>query len=86
MAELNVDLDKFRLKMEGSSSSTFRSSSTTAAETFSVLGRQSKRNKKISRYHRRRIMTEEKAKVLVTVWGTEFIKFLATLTVNHGTI
>ena len=29
--------------------------------------------------HRRRINTEEKAKVVAAVWGTEFIKFLAAL-------
>ena len=27
--------------------------------------------------YRRRINTEEKAKIVATVWGTEFIKFLA---------
>ena len=27
--------------------------------------------------HRRRINTEEKAKVVAAVWGTEFIQFLA---------
>ena len=29
--------------------------------------------------HRRRIKTEENAKVVAAVWGTEFIKFLAAL-------
>ena len=29
--------------------------------------------------HRRRIYTEEKAKVVAAVWGTEFIDFLAAL-------
>ena len=29
--------------------------------------------------HRRRIYTEENAKVVAAVWGTEFIKFLAAL-------
>ena len=29
--------------------------------------------------HRRRIYTEEKAKVVAAVWGTELIQFLATL-------
>ena len=33
--------------------------------------------------HRRRINTEEKAKVLATAWGTELIPFLATLTFFH---
>ena len=28
--------------------------------------------------HRRRIYTEEKAKVVATVWGTEHIQFLAS--------
>ena len=31
--------------------------------------------------HLRRIKTEIKAKVVVAVWGTEFIKFLATLAI-----
>ena len=29
--------------------------------------------------HRRRIYTEENAKVVAAVWGTEFIQFLSTL-------
>ena len=29
--------------------------------------------------HRRRIKTEENAKVVASVWGEEFIKFLAPL-------
>ena len=33
--------------------------------------------------HRRRIYTEEKAKVVAAAWGTEFIKFLAALAVLH---
>ena len=33
--------------------------------------------------HRRRIYTEEKGKVVATVWGTEFIKFLAALAILH---
>ena len=33
--------------------------------------------------HRRRIKTEEKAKVITAVWGTELIKFLAMLAVFH---
>ena len=36
--------------------------------------------------HRRRIKTGEKAKVVATVWGEEFIKFLAALAVLHWTI
>ena len=32
---------------------------------------------------RRRIKTEEKAKVVAAVWGTEFIQFLATLAIWH---
>ena len=31
--------------------------------------------------HRRRIYTEEKTKVIATVWGTEFIQFLAALAI-----
>ena len=31
--------------------------------------------------HRLRINTEEKAKVVAAVWGTEFIKFLAALAI-----
>ena len=31
--------------------------------------------------HRRRIKTEEKAKVVASVWKDEFIQFLATLAV-----
>ena len=36
--------------------------------------------------HRRRICTiytEEKAKVVAAVWGTEFIKFFTTLAILH---
>ena len=33
--------------------------------------------------HRRRIYTEEKAKVVADVWGTEFIPFLATRAIFH---
>ena len=31
--------------------------------------------------HRRRIELEDKAKVVVSVWGTEFVQFLAALAV-----
>ena len=31
--------------------------------------------------HQRRINTKEKAKVVASVWGTEYIQFLAALTV-----
>ena len=31
----------------------------------------------------RRIYTEEKAKVVAAVWGTEFIRFLAALAILH---
>ena len=33
--------------------------------------------------HLRRIYTEEKAKVVTAVWGTEFIQVLATLAILH---
>ena len=33
--------------------------------------------------HRRRINTEEKAKVVAAVWRTEFIQFLAALVILH---
>ena len=33
--------------------------------------------------HRRRIYTEEKAKVVSAVWGTDFIHFLAVLAVLY---
>ena len=33
--------------------------------------------------HRRRIYTEEKAKVVAVVWGREFMKFLAALAIFH---
>ena len=33
--------------------------------------------------HRRRIKIEEKAKVVAAIWGTEFIPFLAALTIYH---
>ena len=36
--------------------------------------------------HIRRIKTEEKAKVVVSVWGTEFIQLLAALAVLPRTI
>ena len=34
-------------------------------------------------FHRRRINTEEKAKVVTVVWGTESIQFLAVLVILH---
>ena len=34
-------------------------------------------------HHRRRIKTEEKAKVVVAVWGTELIQFIAALALFH---
>ena len=33
--------------------------------------------------HRRRMKTEEKAKVIVAVWGTELIQFLVMLAILH---
>ena len=39
-----------------------------------------------SHLHRRRIKTEEKAKVVISVWGKEFIKFLAALAILPWTI
>ena len=33
--------------------------------------------------HRRRIKTEEKARVVAAVWGTELIQFIAALTILH---
>ena len=36
-------------------------------------------------YHRKRITTEEKEKVVASVWGTEFIRLLAALAVLPGT-
>ena len=33
--------------------------------------------------HRRRIYTEEKAKVVAVVWGREFMKFLSALAILH---
>ena len=35
------------------------------------------------RDHRRRIKTEKMVKVVVAVWGTELIQFLATLAILH---
>ena len=32
-------------------------------------------------YHRRRNSTEDKAKVVAAVWGTELIKFLAVIAI-----
>ena len=37
-------------------------------------------------WHRRRIKTEEKAKVVAPVWGEEFIQFLAVLAILPRTI
>ena len=34
-------------------------------------------------FHRRRIYTEAKAKVVPSVWGAEFIQFLAALATVH---
>ena len=39
--------------------------------------------KKEACYHRRRIKTEKKAKVVVGVWGVELIQFLAVLAILH---
>ena len=36
-------------------------------------------SKFVASVHRRRINTEEKAKVVAAAWGTEFIQFLAAL-------
>ena len=33
--------------------------------------------------HRRRIKTEDKAKVVAAAWGTELIQFLAALAILH---
>ena len=35
------------------------------------------------KHHRRRISTEEKAKVVAAVWGTEFNQFLAELAILY---
>ena len=37
----------------------------------------------VYRYHRRRIHTKEKAKVVAASWETEFIQFLAALAILH---
>ena len=44
-----------------------------------------KSNYKYSVYspHRTRIRTEEKAKVVTAIWGTELIKFIAALAILH---
>ena len=39
-----------------------------------------------SRAHRRMMERETKAKVVASVWGTEIIQFLATLSILYGTI
>ena len=36
--------------------------------------------------HRRRIKTDEKAKVVASVWGEEYIQLLAALAVLHWKI
>ena len=46
-------------------------------------GREVKSCDPIPYSHRRMIKTEEKAKVVASVWGTEFIQFLAMLTILH---
>ena len=38
---------------------------------------------RVRHIHRRRIKTEEKAKVVVVAWGTELIKVLAALDILH---
>ena len=40
-------------------------------------------SQKILSPHRRRIYTEEKAKVVTAVWGTEFIPLVVALEVLH---
>ena len=42
-----------------------------------ILSKKSKSSEKVSWGHRRRIETEEKAKVVASVWGEDFIQFLA---------
>ena len=42
--------------------------------------------KPAKRKHRRRIKTEETAKIVASVWGAEFIQFLVVLTVLQWTI
>ena len=37
----------------------------------------------VEKHHRRMIYTEEKAKVVAAVWGTECIQFLAMLAIFH---
>ena len=44
-----------------------------------LLTEMKKQNKTEHWPHRRRLKTEEKAKVVAVVWGAELIKFLATL-------
>ena len=46
-------------------------------------GREVKSCDPIPYSHRRRIKTQEKAKVVTSVWGTEFIIFFATLDILH---
>ena len=40
----------------------------------------------VSLIHRRRLKTKEKANVVASVWGEEFIQFLAALTIFPRTI
>ena len=42
--------------------------------------------KQVPASQRKRIKTEEKAKVVSTVWGKEFIQFLAALAILHYTV
>ena len=44
------------------------------------------RTLKLTSYHRRRIKTEVRAKVVASVWGEEFNQFLAALAVLPTTI
>ena len=37
----------------------------------------------LKKHHRRRTNTEEKAKVVAAVWGTEFLQFLSVMAVLH---
>ena len=41
---------------------------------------------KICKRHRRKLKTEANAKVVASVFGTEFIQFFAALAVLHWTI
>ena len=67
----------------GSPSPTPTTTPSLRSGTLCARTQPSTRSAYIQYTHRRRIKTEEKAKVVAAIWGTEFIQLLAALGVFH---